>query len=128
MFRLAVQPLPSVLCGVGAGKAQVICGAQRPLEPHPRPPDVLQVVEKCVMVPQTQVIEVPVEKIVERIVEVPVDRVVERFVDVPVEKVVEKFVEIEKIIEQFVEVPMEKFVEVLAVLDCPPQCFLDLDH
>lgn len=62
--------------------------------------------ENVVEVPVEKVVEVevPVEKVVE--VEVPVEKVVE--VEVPVEKVVE--VSVEKVVE--VEVPVEKVVEV----------------
>ena len=52
------------------------------------------------------VVEVPVEKVVE--VEVPVEKVIE--VEVPVEKVVEVPVEVEKVVQ--VEVPVDRVVEV----------------
>ena len=70
--------------------------------------------ENVVEVPVEKVVEVevPVEKVVE--VEVPVEKVVERTVEVPVEKVVEVEVPVEKIVEveKVVEVPVEKVVEV----------------
>ena len=70
--------------------------------------------ENVVEVPVEKVVEVevPVEKVVE--VEVPVEKVVERTVEVPVEKVVEVEVPVEKIVEveKVVEVSIEKVVEV----------------
>ena len=75
--------------------------------------------------PETKVIKVPVEKIVEKEVrvEVPVEKVVEKIVNVPVEKVVEKEVRVEvpveKIVEKIVEVPVEKIVERVVEV-CPP--------
>ena len=76
--------------------------------------------------PETKVVEVPVEKVVEKIVErevrveVPVEKIVEKEVrvEVPVEKIVEKEVRVEVPVEKIVEkevrveVPVEKVVEV----------------
>ena len=56
-----------------------------------------------------EIVEVPVEKIIEK--EVPVEKIVERIVEVPVEKIVEKEVPVEKVVERIVEVPVEKIVE-----------------
>ena len=56
-----------------------------------------------------EIVEVPVEKIIEK--EVPVEKIVERIVEVPVEKIVEKEVPVEKVVEKIVEVPVEKIVE-----------------
>ena len=75
--------------------------------------------------PETRVIEVPVERVVEKIVEkevrveVPVEKIVEKEVrvEVPVEKIVEKEVRVEVPVEKIVEkevrveVPVEKIVE-----------------
>ena len=62
---------------------------------------------------KSQIIEKPVEKIVEKIVEKPVEKIVEKIVEKPVEKIVEKIVEkpVEKIVEKIVEKPVEKIVE-----------------
>ncbi len=73
-----------------------------------------KVVEVEVPVEKVVEVEVPIEKVVEvevpveKVVEVSVEKVVE--VEVPVEKVVEVEVPVEKVVE--VEVPVEKVVEV----------------
>ena len=63
----------------------------------------------------TQIIEKPVEKIIEKIIEKPVEKIIEKIVEKPIyiEKPVEKIVEkpIVKIVEKFVEKPIEKIVE-----------------
>lgn len=71
-----------------------------------RPPD-LQVVEK----PVDRIVEVPVERIVEKRIEVPVERIVH--VEVPVERIKEVPVYIDK----FIEVPCDRIKEVPVYLD-----------
>ncbi|MDE7328123.1 MAG: hypothetical protein K2N57_00005, partial [Clostridia bacterium] len=86
-----------------------------------------QVIEKPVEKVVEKVVEKPVEKIVEKIVEVPVEKIVEKKVEVPVEKIVEKEVvkevkvevPVEKIVEKIVEKPVEKIVKVPAEKKAP---------
>ena len=63
----------------------------------------------------TQIIEKPVEKIIEKIIEKPVEKIIEKIVEKPIyiEKPVEKIVEkpVIKIVEKVVEKPIEKIVE-----------------
>ncbi|MDE7329174.1 MAG: hypothetical protein K2N57_05470, partial [Clostridia bacterium] len=86
-----------------------------------------KVVEKIVEKPIEKIVEVPVEKIVEKKVEVPVEKIVEKIVEKPVEKIVEKEVvkevkvevPVEKIVEKIVEKPVEKIVKVPAEKKAP---------
>lgn len=55
---------------------------------------------------EIQIVEVPIERIVERIIEI------ERRIEVPVERVVDRIVEVEKQVEKIVHVEVEKLVEV----------------
>ena len=77
-------------------------------------------VERIVVQKEVQVVEKPVEHIVERIVEVekrveiPVEKIVERIVEVPVEVekrvevIVEKIKEVPVVVEKLVEAPVQK--------------------
>ncbi|MDE7078760.1 MAG: hypothetical protein K2O95_01420 [Clostridia bacterium] len=70
---------------------------------------------------EKQIVEVPVEKIVEKIVEVPVEKIVEKEVKVEVPVEVEKIVEKEVVKEVKVEVPIEVEKVVEKIVEIPTQ-------
>merc|ERR1712187_107424 len=107
----------SNMCGAGICHTQKYCSvktaemmlgfiAQMAITPCRCYKQVSDTGTQCDFKIEPEVVEVPVEKIVEKVVEreVPVEKIVE----VPVEKIVEKDVPVEKVVVQ--EVPVEKIV------------------
>merc|ERR1712187_908301 len=122
----------SNMCGAGICHTQKYCSvktaemmlgfiAQMAITPCRCYKQVSDTGTQCDFKIEPEVVEVPVEKIVEKVVEreVPVEKVVEVPVEKIVEKVVERDVPVEKIVVK--EVPVEKIVEKIVKVQVPPE-------